>query len=108
MRTRPSRTASPAAFASGATPTNHCSDSRGSTTVSQREQCPTACMYGSLLGDDAALFAQRLHDGRTRLEAIEPLERPGHGDHAALVHDDQRGQAVALADLEVVRVVGRA
>src|SRR6202012_2738165 len=36
--TRPSRTASPAAFASGATFTNHCSDSRGSTVVEQREQ----------------------------------------------------------------------
>ncbi len=41
--TRPSRTASPAAFASGATLTNHCKDSRGSTVVAQREQCPTAC-----------------------------------------------------------------
>jgi hypothetical protein len=39
---RPSRTASPAAFASGATFTNHCKDSRGSTVVPQRSQCPTA------------------------------------------------------------------
>ena len=43
IATRPSRTASPAAFASGATLTNHCSDRRGSTVVPQREQCPTAC-----------------------------------------------------------------
>ena len=41
--TRPSRTASPAALASGATRTNHCSDWRGSTVVPQRLQCPTAC-----------------------------------------------------------------
>jgi len=46
MVVRPSRTASPAAFASGATRTHHCMDSRGSTTVSHREQCPTACTYG--------------------------------------------------------------
>ncbi len=42
ITTRPSRTASAAAFASVSTRTHHCSDSRGSTTVSQREQCPTA------------------------------------------------------------------
>ena len=46
MRTRPSRTASPAALASDSTRTNHCSDSRGSTAVWQREQWPTACTYG--------------------------------------------------------------
>ena len=45
-RTRPSRTASPAALASGATRTNHCSDWRGSTVVPQRLQWPTACTYG--------------------------------------------------------------
>ena len=39
---RPSRTAAPACSASRCTRTNHCSDSRGSTTVSQREQWPTA------------------------------------------------------------------
>ena len=46
IETRPSRTASPAALASGSTLTNHCLDRRGSTTVSQREQCPTAWTYG--------------------------------------------------------------
>ena len=46
MCTRPSRTASPAALASGPTLTNHCSDSRGSTTVPHRMQCPTECTYG--------------------------------------------------------------
>jgi hypothetical protein len=43
IRTRPSRTASPAAFASDSVRTNHCSDSRGSTVVLQRWQWPTAC-----------------------------------------------------------------
>jgi len=43
IATLPSRTASPAAFASGPVLTNHCSDSRGSTVVLQREQCPTEC-----------------------------------------------------------------
>src|SRR5262249_58031777 len=47
-RTRPSRTASPAAFASGSVRTNHCSDSRGSTVVLHRWQWPTAWMYGRL------------------------------------------------------------
>src|SRR5664279_28098 len=41
---RPSRTASPAALASGSTLTNHWVDSRGSITSSDREQCPTAWM----------------------------------------------------------------
>ena len=44
--TLPLRTASPDACARGATFTNHCFDKRGSTVVSQREQCPTACIYG--------------------------------------------------------------
>ena len=44
--TLPSRTASPAAFARDSTFTNHCLDKRGSTVVSQREQWPTACIYG--------------------------------------------------------------
>ena len=43
MTTRPSRTAALAASASVSTRTHHCSDSRGSITVSQREQCPTEC-----------------------------------------------------------------
>ncbi len=46
ITTRPSRTASPAALASTSTRTHHCSDNRGSTTVSQREQWPTECRYG--------------------------------------------------------------
>ncbi len=44
--TRPSRTASPAALASGPTLTNHCRDNRGSTVVAHRPQWPTACRYG--------------------------------------------------------------
>ena len=45
-RTRPSRTALPAAWASGPTRTNHCSDWRGSTVVPHRLQWPTECTYG--------------------------------------------------------------
>ncbi|CDN46068.1 Uncharacterized protein BN871_KJ_00010 [Paenibacillus sp. P22] len=43
-----------------------------------------------------------------RFGAVEALVRSGLGVHdAALVHDDDLGQAVALADLEVVRIMGR-
>ncbi len=55
--------------------TNHCSDSRGSTTVPQREQWPTACTYGRFSATIAALLAQRGDDGGARLEAVEALER---------------------------------
>ena len=45
--TRPSRTASPAAFASGPTLTNHCIDSRGSIgSCGARWLWPTLCRYG--------------------------------------------------------------
>ena len=61
-----------------------------------------------LLGDDPALLAQRGDHGRPGLEPVEPLERPGGRDDAALVEHRQVRQAVAPADLEVVRVVRRA
>ncbi len=38
-----------------------------------------------LLRDDPALLAQRRHDRRAGLEAVEALERAGGGDDAALV-----------------------
>src|SRR5262249_16967632 len=41
------------------------------------------------------------------LEPVQPLERPGGGDHPALVHDGHGRQAVAAADLEVVGIMGR-
>ncbi len=43
---RPSRTAADAAAAMVSTLTHHCSDRRGSTTVSHREQWPTEWTYG--------------------------------------------------------------
>jgi hypothetical protein len=48
-RVRPSWTAAIASFASGSTFTNHCGDSRGSTTVAQRWQVPidSACFFVS-------------------------------------------------------------
>ncbi len=68
---------------------------------------PDGVDVGALLGDDPALLAQRADDRRARLEAVQALERPVHGDDAALVHDRDRLKAVPLADREVVRVVGR-
>src|SRR5436305_13889103 len=44
--TRPSRTAAPAASASGPTRTYHCSDSLGSIGSPDRSECPTECRYG--------------------------------------------------------------
>src|SRR6266852_1374842 len=101
MRTRPSRTASPATLASGPTLTNHCSDSRGSTTVPHRMHVRAD------LRDDAALLAQGRHDRWPRLEPVQALERALGGDDATLVQDGAAGQAVPAADLEVVRVVCR-
>src|SRR6266481_6018480 len=42
----PCSTASMAGLASGSILTNHCVEIIGSTTVSQRWQCPTACTCG--------------------------------------------------------------
>ena len=60
----------------------------------------------ALLGDDPALGAQRADDRGTGLEPVQALERAVRGDDRVLVHDGEVRQAVALADLEVVRVVG--
>ncbi|SKX96029.1 Uncharacterised protein [Mycobacteroides abscessus subsp. abscessus] len=46
MTVDPSRTASPAAFASDSTATHHCIDSRGSIGSPVRSECPTLCRYG--------------------------------------------------------------
>src|SRR5690606_25344146 len=62
---------------------------------------------GALLSDDPALGAQRGDDGGTGLEAVQALEGAVRGDDGVLVHHGDGGQAVPLADLEVVRVVGR-
>ncbi len=61
----------------------------------------------ALLGDDPALGAQRGDDRRAGLQPVQAQERAVHGDHRVLVHHRDVRQAVALADLEVVRVVGR-
>ena len=62
----------------------------------------------ALLGDDPALGAQRGDDRGAGLEAVQALEGAVDGDDAVLVHDRRATrQVVALADLEVVRVVRR-
>jgi hypothetical protein len=60
----------------------------------------------TFLGDDPALGAQGGDDRGTGLQPVQPLERAGDGDDRALVHDREERQVVALADLEVVGVVG--
>ena len=68
---------------------------------------PDRVHVGPDLGDDPALLAQCGEDRGPGLEPVQALERARRGDDAALVHDGQAGQAVAAADLEVVRVVRR-
>lgn len=60
-----------------------------------------------LLGDDAALGAQRGDDGGAGLQTVQALEGTVGRDDGVLVHDREGRQVVTLADLEVVRVVGR-
>ena len=103
---RPSRTASPAAFASGPTLTNHCIDRRGSIGSCGARVVADAVPVRALLRDDAALRAQRLADGDARLEPVHAVELGARaGDDARLVHDRRHRQAVPAADLEVVGVV---
>ena len=105
-RTRPSRTALPAAWASGPTRTNHCSDWRGSTVVPHRLQCPTECTYGRFSATIRPSSRSAADHGWPGLEPVQALERAVRGDHAVLVEDGDAGQVVTAADLEVVRVMG--
>ena len=102
----PCSTASMAGLASGSIFTNHCVDSIGSTTVSQRWQWPTACTCGFEPRSRPSSFRRAL----TALRAAKrssPANGPAlGGDHARLVEDRDHGQVVALAGLEVVGVVG--
>ncbi len=67
---------------------------------------PDRVHIGAFLGDDAAVGAQGGDYSAAGFEPIESLERSGGGDDRPFIHHGQRGQVVALADLEVVRVVG--
>ena len=73
--TRPSRTASPAACASGPTLTHHCMDSRGSMVVLQREQCPTECVYGRF----SATIRPCARRAATMAERASKRSRPWNG-----------------------------
>ena len=59
-----------------------------------------------LLGDDAALFGQRLPHLDAGIEAVQSVEfGSGVGDPALGVHDRRHRQLMSHADLEVVRIV---
>lgn len=73
--TLPSRTASPAALASGATLTHHCMDSRGSTVVLQREQWPTEWTYGRF----SATIRPSARSAATIAERASSRSRPWNG-----------------------------
>ncbi len=75
----PCSTASMAGFASGSIFTNHCVDSIGSTTVSQRWQWPTACTCGLLPRSSPSSFRRAL----TALRALK-RSRPANGPPAAV------------------------
>ena len=108
MTVRPSRTASPAALASGPTLTNHWVDSLRLDDVIGPGAVPDRVDVRDLLGDDPALRAQFLLDLGPRLEPVHPVEtRSGVDDPGALVENGRRRQVVPLADLEVVGVVRR-
>ncbi len=79
-RTRPSRTASPAAWASGPTRTNHCSDWRGSTVVPHRLQCPTECTYGRT----SATMRPCSRSARTTAGLASNRSRPWNGPCAVI------------------------
>ncbi len=73
--------------------------------VLQREQCPTEWTYGRF---SATMRPSARRAATMALRASRrsrPWKGPWVGDDRALVHHGQVGQAVALADLEVVRVV---
>ena len=99
----PCSTASMAGLASGSIFTNHCVDSIGSTTVSQRWQWPTACTCGLEPRSRPSSAEARL-DRLARLEAVQARERAALGvDRARLVEDGDHRQVVPLPGLEVVR-----
>ena len=103
---RPSRTASPAALASGATLTNHCVRQPRLDDVVGARAVPDGVHVRDLLGDDPALRAQLLLDRGPRLEPVHAVETgSGAGDPGRLVEDGRRRQPVPTADLEVVGVV---
>ena len=87
--------------------TNHCVEISGSTTVSQRWQWPTAWMCGSVrTRRRPAPVARRRPSARRRCAC------PSKGPALAFIVPSgfmtvDRRQIVALADLEVVRIVGR-
>lgn len=69
---------------------------------------PDAVQVGPLLGDDPALFGQRLTHLDPRLEPVHAVElRSGVGDSALGIHDRRHRQRVTQSDLEVVRIVCR-
>ena len=87
--------------------TNHCSDSRGSTVVLHREQCPTACTYGRF----SATIRPCSRSAATIAGRASNRSRPWNGPCAVITPRSsmigQARQVVPLADLEVVRVVRR-
>ena len=89
-RTRPSRTASPAALRQRL----DLDEPLQRQPRLDRRLAPRAVAdrvhVRPLLGDDPALLAQRGDDRRPCLEPVQPLERAVRGDHAALVHDGER------------------
>ena len=86
---------------------NHWSEMSGSIRSPERCENGTTCWYGSLLDEPALCLAARRRPPRCASRDGEAREAlAGRGGHAAVLADHaDLGQAVAAADLEVVRVV---
>ena len=118
---RPSRTASSAGPASFAASTYHWSVRNGSIATLERSPCGTVWVSSSMPSSQPWSLGEG-DDQLARLVAVEAVEvgelvgracaLPEGGvvlerDPGAGVHDVDRGEAGALADLPVVEVVGR-
>ena len=86
MFTRPSRTASPAALASVSTFTHHCKDSRGSSVVLHREQCPTEWTYGRF----SATIRPSARSAATIAERASKRSSPSKGPWAVMTPRSSR------------------
>ena len=103
----PERVASRAAAASGATRMNHWVLSRGSTTSSERWQWPISISW-ALIDSRSPRSCERLHDPAASLVAVQAGELGAVlVDTGGVVQHGDHRQAVALAGLVVVLVVGR-
>ena len=102
----PVSTAAIAGFASGSIFTNHCIETMGSATVSQRWQWPDAVRVVFDLDEQPLRWLRSSSDRFARFSEFESRVRSAFGrDLAVFAHDGHKRKVVALADLVVVEVM---